>query len=399
MRIEIITIGDEILTGKTANTNVHFLSRELSLAGHTIARHTTLPDDPHLLELGLKEALQRSSFVIATGGLGPTIDDHTRNVAAKLFHSPFHYDESIAADLVRRFGKTLASLKDQATVPTKAQLLTNRVGTAPGFYFSSEGQGLILMPGVPVEMEAMFKEQVLPLLASPTTAHLAVLHFFSLIENQADPLLRELKSAHPELDLGIYPGHGVLTVTIKAPSEKLLRFAREKISSAFSPYLFASASGKIEEEVHRTMILRKKTLALAESCTGGMIAAHLTAIPGASDYFLGSVVAYSNALKQNLLYVSEKTLKEHGAVSKETVQEMLAGLFKVTAADFGIAVSGIAGPSGGTPAKPVGTVWAAMGERGKPPHVFTLQARGNRQIIILTATNVLLGTFLSRVLA
>lgn len=397
MRIELVTIGDEILNGKTSNTNVYFLSRALSLAGHTIARHTTLPDDPQLLEQGLKEALQRSPLVIATGGLGPTIDDHTRKVAAKLFDSPFHYDESIAEDLRRRFGKTLASLKDQATVPTKAKLLINRVGTAPGFYFSSNGKGLILLPGVPVEMEAMFTEQVQPLLASPEPSLLAVLHFFSLIENQADPLLRELKVAHPELDLGIYPGHGVLTVTIKAPSQKLLHFAQEKLEAAFSAYLYSSPSGKIEEEVHRTMIARGKTLALAESCTGGMMAAHLTAIPGASDYFLGSIVAYSNTLKHTLLHVSEKILKEQGAVSKETVEAMLAGLFTVTAADFGIAVSGIAGPSGGTPAKPVGTVWAAMGERGKPPHVVMLQARGNRQTIILTATNVLFGTFLSHI--
>ena len=208
MSIEIVTIGDEILAGKTPNTNVTFLSKELSLAGHLIGRHTTLPDDPHLLEQGLKEALQRSSLVIATGGLGPTIDDHTRTIAAKLFHSPFHYDEAVAADLERRFGKTLASLKDQATIPTKAKLLVNRVGTAPGFYFSSEGKGLSLMPGVPVEMERMFKDQVLPLLSTPERTHLDMLHFFALIENQVDPLLRELKSAHPELDLGIYPGHG-----------------------------------------------------------------------------------------------------------------------------------------------------------------------------------------------
>ena len=141
------------------------------------------------------------------------------------------------------------------------------------------------------------------------------------------------------------------------------------------------------------MIAHKKTLALAESCTGGMVAQHLTAIPGALEYFLGSIVTYSNSLKQGLLHVSEKTLKEHGAVSQEAVKEMLSGIFKATPADFGIAVSGIAGPSGGTAAKPVGTVWAAMGERGKSPHVFTFQARGNRQTIILTTTNILLGTF------
>ncbi len=393
MSIEIVTIGDEILAGKTPNTNTTFLSKELSLAGHRIARHTTLPDDPQLLEQGLKEALQRSSLVIATGGLGPTIDDHTRTIAAKLFHSPFHYDEAVAADLERRFGKTLASLKDQATIPTKAKLLVNRIGTAPGFYFSSEGKGLVLMPGVPVEMERMFKDQVLPLLSTPEQTHLDMLHFFALIENQVDPLLRELKSAHPELDLGIYPGHGVLTVTLKAPSEKLLRFAREKIEAAFSAYLFSSLTGRVEDVIQQQMIARKKTLALAESCTGGMVAQHLTAIPGASEYFLGSIVSYSNSLKQGLLHVSEKTLKEHGAVSQEAVKEMLSGIFKATPADFGIAVSGIAGPSGGTAAKPVGTVWAAMGERGKSPHVFTFQARGNRQTIILTTTNILLGTF------
>ncbi len=397
MLIEIVTIGDEVLAGRTPNTNSYFLSRALGAAGHRVMRQTTLSDTPQLLEKGLREALERADVVIATGGLGPTIDDFTRKVAAQIFDSPFHFDGNVAADLERRFGKNLASLQDQATVPSMAKVLLNRVGTAPGFVFEKEGKRLILLPGVPLEMEPMFQEFVAPALTAEK-GHAAEFSFFRLIENEVDPLLRELKGAHPELELGIYPGHGILGVTVKAPSAELLKFARGKIEGAFGAFLFSSPSGKVEEGIHLEMIRRKKTLALAESCTGGMLAERLTALPGASDYFLGSVVAYSNLLKRDILHVSEKTLKGHGAVSRETVGEMLLGIFETTPADFGIAVSGIAGPTGGTEAKPVGTVWGAMGERGGPAHIFTFQARGSRQTIIVTATNILLGTFLEKFL-
>jgi nicotinamide-nucleotide amidase len=389
--IEIIAIGNEILLGQTLNTNVHFLSQQLKSLGYVVSRHTTLPDEPDPIREELSEALKRSSLVITTGGLGPTCDDLTRQIAAELFHSDFRYDESIAEDLRRRYGDNLRSLKDQATVPTKAEVLFNRVGTAPGLIFEKK---LILLPGVPQEMQALFLEQVVPFLQrhhpAPQRA-MTTLHFCLLIENQLDPILRELRQKHTEVSVGIYPGYGTVTIHLFGPTSKSLQPFLTALQEQFGTYLFPSSTGKIEEAIHEAFLSRKLTLALAESCTGGTMASHLTSLSGASQYFLGSFVVYSNALKQKILSVSEKTLQEKGAVSREAVTEMFEGLFNITTADFGIAVSGIAGPLGGTQEKPVGTIWAALGRRGEAPDIWTFRAKGNRETIILKTSNSLLG--------
>jgi nicotinamide-nucleotide amidase len=387
--IEIIAIANEVLCGMTVNTNAAFISEQLSLAGWTISRHTTLPDDPAALEEGLKEALERSSLVITTGGLGPTCDDLTRDVFAKLFDSPLRFDETVAAHLKKRFGNQLISLEDQATIPAKAQPLLNDVGTAPGLVFPH----LIALPGVPQEMRHMFLHKVLPYLKEhfpiPPDRHRETIHLCLLPESAIDPLLREIQADNPEVSIGIYPSYGTVTVFFSGAKKEQVALASQRLQKAFATHIFPT--GKIEEAIHETLIQRKKTLALAESCTGGLIASHLTALPGASAYFLGSLVVYSNSLKERLLGVSPETLRQHGSVSPEVASEMLQGLFKATGADYGIAVSGIAGPTGGTPEKPVGTIWAAIGERGKPPHIGTFQARGSRETIILSTTRRLLG--------
>jgi nicotinamide-nucleotide amidase len=395
MSIEIVAIGDEVLAGIAINTNAAFISAELSSAGWEVARHTVLPDNPHIMEQELAAALERSFIVLVTGGLGPTCDDFTRSVVAKLFGSPFHYDETIAADLKRRYGEGLLSLKDQATVPTLAKVLPNPVGTAPGLIFSRGEKRMILMPGVPPEMRPMFTDHVLPyllpILSKTKKLFSEQIHICLLPENRVDPLLRTLKEEYPGLGIGIYPGYGTLTVALKAETKEQLVAPKKRLVEAFHTNVFPAASGKIEEALHSELRQRKQTLACAESCTGGMIAEKLTTLPNASDYFLGSVVAYSNSLKQQLLFVSEDTLQTKGAVSGEVVVEMLSGILKQSGADFGIAVSGIAGPSGGTPEKPVGTIWAAYGQRGKPPQVVTFVARGNRQTIILSTATRLMG--------
>ena len=395
MHVEIVTIGDELLLGMVVNTNAAFVSRALSEAGWSVARHTTLPDDPEALERGLHEALERSPLVIATGGLGPTCDDLTRVAAACLFHSPFHESPLVAQDLERRFGTQLASLKDQARVPSKAHLFLNAVGTAPGLAFNEGGKILILMPGVPREMEPMCRTQVIPYLkqvAAPPQRLFHHLHHLCLLsENAVDPFLRELKAAHPEVDVGIYPSHGTLTVRLSGEAEPLLHRLGEQLRCAFPHHLFQAKTGKIEEAVHEALLARNKSLILAESCTGGLIAEKLTALPGASEYFLGSVVAYSNALKRTLLRVSDDTLRTQGAVSRLAVEEMVAGLFHISDADYALAVSGIAGPTGGTPDKPVGTVWAALGVRGQPIESALFSLKGNRQTIIAASATRLLG--------
>lgn len=395
MKIELISIGDELLKGLTLNTNVTFLSAELSQRGYLISRQTTLVDDPEGLQSGLVEAIERADVVIATGGLGPTLDDHTKQVAARLFFSKLYYNPVVARDLEARFGKTLASLQDQATVPEKATLLKNSVGTAPGLIFRKEKKALILLPGVPLEMKPMFIEQVVPYLEQeyPTQEQKKTrrLFFCLLVENTLDPHLRQLKIDYPSVEIGIYPAWGTVSVTLTSSDFGALYHCEEEIKKKFHTYLYHSPSGKIEEAVQSWFIENHKTLGLAESCTGGMIASQLTAIPGASAYFLGSFVTYCDQLKQTLLGVSKKSLDAKGAVSQEVVAEMLAGIFSRTNADWGIAVSGVAGPGGGTLKKPIGTVWAAIGERGSLPFIGTFIAKGNRSTKILSTSQLLLG--------
>jgi nicotinamide-nucleotide amidase len=401
INIELISIGDEVLKGNIVNTNATFLSRQLLDAGYVVSRQSTLPDEREALAMGLQEAMGRADLILATGGLGPTLDDLTRGVAAKIFHSDFHFDQTIADDIKRHFGDRVTSIEDQATVPTKAKTLKNGIGTAPGLLFSEGGKTLILLPGVPKEMEPMFLEQVLPWIQKQwpikhkkESAHL----FFCLVnESLLDPHLRTLTKRYPSVEAGIYPAHGTLSVSLRSADKKELDAFERELTAPFGNYRYFSQSGKIEEAVHDWFVKHKKTLALAESCTGGMMAMQVTSIPGASDYFLGSFVVYSNQMKQEVLAVSPSTLDAQGAVSEATVKEMLEGVFHKSHADFAIAVSGIAGPTGGTSQKPIGTICAAVGERGKAPDVGTFQAFGNRHTITLLTSQWLLGALWRKV--
>lgn len=401
MIIELISIGDELLKGITVNTNAAFLSRHLQQNGYAVARQTTLSDQRASLLAGFKEALERADLVVATGGLGPTLDDQTRHVAAELFHSDFHFDQAIADDIARRFSGMNVSMEDQATVPSKAKTLPNRIGTAPGLLFTEKGKTLILLPGVPREMEPMFLDQVLSFVQKQWPLYdkkfSAQLHFCLVYESHIDPHLRELSKRYPAVEAGIYPSHGVQSVILNSPDKEQLFLFRKELIYHFGDYNYEAPHGKIEEALQAWFVQHKKKLALAESCTGGLISSHLTAIPGASDYYLGSLVVYSNEMKEKVLGVSKETLNTFGAVSPEAVHEMLDGVFKRTDADFAIAVSGIAGPSGGTEQKPVGTIWAAIGERGKAPDIGTFKGKGSRQTIILMTTNYLLSTLWRKV--
>jgi PncC family amidohydrolase len=360
MSIELVTIGDEILRGQTVNTNTAEIGRRLTEEGWKIVRQTTLPDDPVLLELGLAEALARTPLVIATGGLGPTLDDLTVFVAKKLF-------------------------------PTPGEPIPNSVGSAPGFIFIHGKQALFLLPGVPEEMRVMLQTSLLPYLhrhfPPPPKLFSAALHFYLLSENRVDPILRDLQSRFP-LDIGIYPSYGTLTVMLRGADASFVEKAKEEVAKAFQDQLLPTP--KLSEAVGLWLQEHKATLAFAESCTGGFMASQITQVPGASAYFLGSLVTYANELKEALLGVSSNTLKAHGAVSEPTVLEMWHGLIKKTDADYGIAVSGIAGPGGGSSQKPVGTIYYALGKKGSTPEAGTFEVKGDRQAVILRTTQRLL---------
>ncbi len=401
MHIEVVSIGDELLKGMIVNTNAAFISRILFENGYEVSRHTVFSDDPPILDKELRAALSRSSVIISTGGLGSTLDDHTRKIAAMLFGSEFEYNEIVAEDLKRRFGSELRSLKDQSTLPAKAMPLLNTVGTAPGLVFIAPNKMLILLPGVPLEMQMMLTEKVLPLLKEhfpvKSKIEFAKLHLCLLTESEADPFLRELQKRFPDVQIGIYPSYGDVAIMLHSQNGEQLHAVKKACETQFASHFFSSENGKIEEALQQWFIKNRKTLALAESCTGGAIASQIVSVAGASEYFLGSFVVYCDALKTHLLGVSEQTLKTHGAVSAECVKEMLEGVFRNTTTDYAIAVSGIAGPTGGSAQKPVGTVWAAIGERGKPPYIGLFTISGPRSKVIQASTRSLLGALFRKV--
>jgi nicotinamide-nucleotide amidase len=365
MKIELVAVGNELLSGMTVNTNAASIGEMLSAQGWKVARQTVLPDQAELLKEGLQEALFRSSCVIATGGLGPTFDDLTQPVASALFAQ-------------------------------KPEPIPNTVGSASGWIFSTKEKLLILLPGVPQEMEVMFKNQVIPFLkgrfpSTEKTVHESF-HLSLSDEREVDSFLREIKPDFPHVEMGIYPGYGKVSVAISAKKADQLAGIRKKMAIQFGSALFPSKTGKIEEAIQDWFIEKKMSLAFAESCTGGLMAAQITAIPDSSKYFLGSLVAYSNQLKTTLLKVSPQTLKKWGAVSGETVKEMAVGLLDVTKADFGLAVTGIAGPSGGDAEKPIGTIWYGIARKGAEPSVGTfIPPSKDRRAIILFTVNHLLG--------
>lgn len=380
MHLEIVSIGNEVLEGETLNRNAAFLSRRLIEQGYSISRHTVLPDDPESLSKGLQEALSRSMLTIATGGLGPTLDDVTKSCAARLFRMPLQIDSTLYDELRARFGDR-PELESLATIPKEAMILRNGLGTAPGFLFLSEEGSLLLLPGPPREMELMFQQEALPLFKKhfPQLVPWKTLHLSLCLlrEGDIDPLLREIQRESPDANIGIYPALGTLKLRFQVTHSfaRLEEWAM-RIRQAFETYVVEGPS--LEEAVHRKLLLQQKKLALAESCTGGALAARLASLAGASEYLLGSLVVYANQWKEQFLGVHQHTLHAQGAVSSEVVREMAMGLLRQTTADYAIAISGIAGPTGGTTDKPVGTIFIAVGEREKAIDVGQIQAPPDR---------------------
>jgi len=404
--IELISIGTELLSGYTVNTNAAFIGRKLLQAGFSVVKQTVVADEYDTLNHTFKAALHRAQIVIVTGGLGPTLDDITKNVAVDLFQSTVKFDEAIAEDLKNRYGPDMATLINQATVPENAIIIKNLVGTAPGFIFNHLSSILILLPGVPKEMESMMIHDVVPYLKNHYLKEKQIfdksLQLFAINESAVDPALRSLKNQFPLIDFGIYPAEGKVTVVMSShqlgeeKANETLEICFNILSKQFQSHLFLK-SKKIEEVIFEEFKNRKLFLSLAESCTGGKISAKLVAVPGASDYFLGGIVCYSDFLKTKLLSVSEKLIDEDGAVSENCVREMASSILNITGSDYSIAVSGVAGPSGGSVDKPVGTVFGAIGYKGGGAgkceyniKVFKMFFRGNREQIIESTTNVML---------
>jgi nicotinamide-nucleotide amidase len=406
MDIEIVAIGDEVLYGYTINSNASYIARALLEAGFVTTLHTVCGDDAERLGCTLSEALRRKSFVITCGGLGPTCDDHTRQVIAELFGVPLRRDPLVAEWIENHFGK-VSTLDDQSMVPTGAQVLFNTLGTAPGFLIGGEAfpeSVLLALPGVPFELYDLVDRYLVPIVRErviPSTAlFIEPLHFIHLSEAIIDPVLRSIEERYPAVHCGIYPGYGIVSVHLRAEARdrtefgKIIAEARGELTTKFRDYLLESGLMHVEEAVHRFCIDHTMKLGLAESCTGGALAARFVALADASRYFQGGVVAYSNAMKEALLGVRRETLEQYGAVSQEVTREMAEGVLDRLGVDVAVSVSGILGPTGGSEAKPVGTVAATILLRGVAPVSWTMHLKGNRLVIREKAIETILSSLL-----
>ena len=375
MKLELLTIGTELLLGYTVDTNAVELGRALAAAGAELARRTTVPDRPDAIRAAVAEALDRTGFVLATGGLGPTRDDMTKTVVAELLGKRLVLDEPLLASLetrFRRLGRPMPAMnRTQAEVPEGATVLPNPRGTAPGLWLEDDrGRVVVLLPGVPREMRGLLIEEVLPRLSARQDGERRVVlsrtvRTTGIAESALAERVGPIESSIAPLTLAYLPSvDGVdlrVTAWRLAPRDAETRLARvvQQLVSAAGEHYYGADDADLAAVVLDQLRHGRHRLGIAESCSGGMVAERVTNIPGASDTFIGGVVAYADVVKTAALKVPLETLEAHGAVSEETVRAMAEGAQRLFSADCTIAVTGIAGPGGGTPEKPVGTVWLA----------------------------------------
>lgn len=404
MKIEIITVGNELLSGKTINLNATYLSKTLLKAQYETSYVSVYPDDKKELQKGIKLSLDRANVIIITGGLGPTLDDNTKEIVSDLLKIPLKYRKDIALDIEKRFG-CIASIEEQATVFQTGYIFKNEVGTAPGFAFIYSGKAIILLPGVPSELKDMFEKHALLFIQKHfpplEKAYQEIVNICLLPELKIDASIKALQ-LDEDIKIGIYPAPGFVQVTISAKSKdqtalKKINHIKNQIAADFQDYIYKAEDGKIECAIHDILINRDEKIAFAESCTGGVLSSKITALGGASKYFLGSFITYSNDLKKSILNVSETTLKEKGAVSVQAIKEMIEGVFKLTDATYAIAISGIAGPGGATLEKPIGTICLAIAKRGDDIDAGILHLNGSRSTIIEWTANIALGSLFRKI--
>jgi nicotinamide-nucleotide amidase len=391
MQAEIITIGDEILIGQIVDTNSAWMAQQLNDIGINIKQITSVSDDEQHIINALNEAKNRADIIFMTGGLGPTKDDITKNTLCKYFKTKLVFDEKAYAAVEYQFkirGKEVTPVnRKQAELPESCTAVYNKNGTASGMWFENDGKHFISMPGVPFEMKAMMENDVLPLLKqkfkTPFIYHKTVLtqgagesFLAEMIENWEDNL-------PPHIRLAYLPSPGAvrLRLTAKGDSEKIKQETEEqviKLKHIIEKYIYGYDDETLEGIVGKLLRDKKQTVSTAESCTGGYISHLITSVEGSSDYYIGSIISYANSIKENFLNVDAATIENDGAVSEPVVLAMAKTLKEKFNTDYSIAVSGIAGPGGGSAEKPVGTVYIAI---ATPQKVFAKSFRfGNNRM-------------------
>ncbi len=374
MNVTIINIGDELLIGQVVNTNASTMSQLLTGVGMEVRKTMVVGDVRQDIWDAVDEAMHESDVVLVTGGLGPTKDDITKKLLCEYFDSEL-IENKMALENVERIFKSRGYEvtpvnRAQALVPKCCEVLNNDLGTAPCMWFSHEGRVLVSLPGVPFEMEWLMRNRVIPKLQEAFYTDI-ILTKNILVQGIGESFLSDLiepweLSLPKNVKLAYLPVAGLTKLRLTYRSTLNIQSSLNSLTKGLyelaGKYIVGEDCETLDELVHKTLVERGLTLATAESCTGGNIARLLTAQTGASAYFKGGVVAYSNEVKESVLGVKHETLEAHGAVSEETVREMVEGVRTRLGADLAIATTGIAGPDGGTPEKPVGTVWIAVAD-------------------------------------
>ena len=406
MNIEIVTIGDELLLGFTVDTNAAHIARELSALGIRVVRRATVGDDANVIATAVREALERTGAVITTGGLGPTADDMSKPSVAAIFGREMVLDQTILKSLedrwLKRFGHSLPpSNHQQAMVPEGATILANHHGSAPGIWLEDDQKRWVAMlPGVPREMRGMIADTILPLLRDRVGANAPVIRSrtvrtANIAESALADRLEELARGIDGMPLAFLPGNdGVdLRVTSRGTgardTERKLDAAATRIREKVGRFVYGEGDDDLAAIMLGACAERGATIAVAESCTGGLLGGRLTAIPGSSSVFLGGTIAYSNDVKVRELAVPAEAIAEFGAVSEPVALAMAAGARVRFGTTIGIAITGIAGPDGGSPEKPVGTVWVAIDMDGDA-HAVRAVLPGDRSEIRYRATQIAL---------
>lgn len=396
MEVEILAIGNELLLGETVDTNSATVGRRLSRIGARLVRVTTVGDDPARMAAALREVRGRARWAISMGGLGPTRDDRTREVVAEVLGRPLVLDEeqlAIVEEKFRGFGyeEMPASNRSQAMVPEGARVAPNPHGTAPGLVIEEEGFTLFVLPGVPREMEALLESAVLPTLIEALgegapVVESKVVHTVGVGESALAERIDDLVEGAGPLEVAFLPRTGQVDVRLtaaglpEAEARERLDALAAAIAERAEPWFWGFDGTTLPEAVGRALEARGWTLAVAESCTGGLLGAEITTVPGSSAWFLGGVLAYANAVKDAALGVPEAVLAAHGAVSEETCRAMARGARERLGADVACAITGVAGPGGGTEAKPVGLVFCGV-ETPDGTRVRRLSYPGSREVV------------------
>ncbi|MGC9472077.1 MAG: competence/damage-inducible protein A [Bacteroidales bacterium] len=403
MFAQIITIGDEILIGHTVDRNSAHIAAELNRIGIRVQRIVSVSDQEEAIKQALEEAVSQVDLVLLTGGLGPTRDDITKKALCACFRTPLVFNEKVFRQnekmlAARGIGMNLLN-RSQAEIPRDSIPLNNETGTAPGLWFDRGGRVVVALPGVPHEMANILNKEVIPRLTkrfkTPVVIHRTI-NTFGTFEARLAELLADFENTLPQhIRLAYLPSYGIIKLRLslngsdRTTLEKERDYYQSELEKIVGKYVWGYDSDTLEELVGKELAGRGATLSLAESCTGGAIARMITSVPGSSRYFTGSVVAYSNAAKKQWLGVDDKMLSACGAVSRPVAEQMARGAMEKFSTAYAVAVTGIAGPTGGTPAKPAGTVWIAVAGKERTISEKFLFGEGRQRVILRSANAAL----------